>query len=184
MQKHELSTKYSYFKQNKTVFAIAKYGKLSEQLIYSFLFVENQNFDSNAISSANAIGLMQIKQGTANDAIILANKSNLLSNFDKLLLITLLGNLKYNQIINTKILGTNQVIKAKDLKNPELNLLVGCIFLKVLSKECKGDLATIGLRYYNGYFAFNHGKNISADSLQNSAYVIKLQNKFNSFYHV
>lgn len=183
--------KKAYSKYSKTISYIAKYNGIPENLIYSFLVVENGKFDPCAVSTANAIGLLQVRSGTANDIIIMANKNNELSHFDRQMLYNFLGKEKTKKLLNKTILGTSTIITDSDLKKPELNLVIGVLFLKILHKESKGDISKIGIRYLNGYFAFDCGNNIPEKRLKSSNYVVKLtqihndisKTKTNNYYH-
>lgn len=165
-----------YEKYSKTIKYIAKYNGISENLIYSFLVVENGKFDPNAVSTANAIGLLQVKAITANDIVIMAHRSNKLTDFDKRMLHNFLGKKRSKQLLKIQVLGCSDIITDADLKKPELNLVIGALFLKILHEETNGNIAEMGLRYLNGYFAFNCGKNITEKRLNSSKYVSKLNN--------
>ena len=157
---------------------MCKYG-LTHSIIYSFLIVENQYFNHLAVSSKDAMGLMQIKLPTANDIVVMAFKKGIITDLYKYLLEKNLGAEKLYKLCNASALGFEYPITQKDLFNPELNIIIGCLFLQILSKESDSNISQMGLRYLHGYFAFDTGKTITSEMLQNSDYVIKLQSIYN-----
>jgi hypothetical protein len=154
---------------------MCKYGGLTQAMVYSFLVTENQHFNHKAVSSNNAIGLGQIKAITANDIIVIANRKGVLFELDKYLIEKNIGAVKLNSLLTCVTLGDIQSITELELMNPELNLVVCCLFLRVLSEETNSNISKMGIRYLHGYFAFDCGKSINDSILQKSFYVTKLQ---------
>ena len=178
----KIKVDYSKFNLNeikrdygKLIKAISKNSNLTLNTIYSFLIVENQFFDTTAVSCKNAIGLMQVKEGTANDVVIMAAHKNMLSKLDESILISVIGKKRLNDLKTAPCLGYNHSITEQELTNPKLNLVVGCLYLKILSKESNNNIQKMGIRYLHGYFAFNSGKSITKKLLKNSDYVVKLK---------
>jgi len=154
---------------------MCQYGKVNPLIVYSFLVVENQYFNPIARSSKDAIGLMQIRYATANDIIVLANKKSILSDLDIYLLKKELGDSIVEKLLNAPHCGYTLPIQENHLTNPNLNIIIGCLFLRMLSNENNQNIAEMGIRYLHGYFAFDSGKSINHEILQNSQYVSKLQ---------
>lgn len=160
--------------QNKTRIAqIAKKWfneiKLAETLtnvpgsiILSVIFTESGG-NATVISSAGAAGLMQLKPQTGNDIIHLEKKAGRLSAEEievlrKHLGARLDGPLK-QKYLSHKIKENNfsgNVITRADLQNPELNILLGSIYLGILIDQHTENgvlrLDKVVMRYNQGYF--------------------------------
>ncbi len=121
--------------------------------IYAKLLIENVSGNANAVSSAGAIGLMQIKPLSATDMLTIERKDRRLTEEEKKELKRLLP-AKYEALVNAQM--GNQLISAADLKRPEVSLFVGAVHLSTLiSEHTEGDLIRldlVGLRYNQGYY--------------------------------
>ena len=133
--------------------------------IIKAIIYEESRFDSNAISSAGAIGYMQLKPQTANDVIYLESKKGRMSDQEKAEIIKVIGDKRFNNIINMKYLGyTANQLTVDDLKNGFFNILCGSMFLGILIDECTSNgilsIDSAFLRYAKGYFYHPIGNNI------------------------
>ena len=143
---------------------ISKTTNIPKELLISFLFVESGG-NSKAKSPANAIGLMQLKTGSASDILIMENKKNRLNEDEKIILRKYIGD-RLDCILKAKFLGDKVLhqgeyktvfITEEDLYNPELSILIGAIYLGIVIDEHieKGQirLDKVISRYNRGYFA-------------------------------
>ncbi len=144
--------------------------KVPGAIILSIIFVESAG-DEKVISSAGAVGLMQLKPQTAHDTLVQENNFKRLSSAEKNILKKHLGprldSLLSQQYLGQKLKSNNysgNVITKTDLLNPEFNILVGSIYLGLLidQHEEKGTLRLdkVLLRYNQGYFYKPKGNNI------------------------
>ncbi len=135
------------------------------ELLKSFIFIESAG-DPNAISSAGAVGLMQIIPASASDILVLENKKKRLNKEEIAILTKHLGKRFTDGILKMKFLGDKVTVNGvtssvwvtkEDLLNPELNILIGAIYLGLLIDEetdKKGlRLDRVVLRYNRGYFS-------------------------------
>lgn len=136
---------------------------IPKSLILSIIFEESRGIKT-LVSSAGAVGLMQIKPQTANDAIFLENKYGRLSTVEKEYFRELIGDKRLVAILKQKYLGhkikendySGNVITRTDLTNSRFNILAGTLFLGLLidqhtkNGEIRLDKAII--RYGQGYF--------------------------------
>jgi soluble lytic murein transglycosylase-like protein len=149
-------TWYREIKQAET------HTKVPGALILSVIFTESGG-NPEARSSAGACGLMQLKPQTANDVIHLEHKTGRLTTTEKNLLLKHLGARLQGPLrqkyLSHKIPENNfsgNVITPQDLFIPELNVLLGSIFLGILiDQHHEGRhlrLDKVLLRYGKGYF--------------------------------
>jgi hypothetical protein len=135
---------------------VTKYAALCfvpERAIYGKLLIENAAGNAAVVSSAGAVGLMQIKPLSATDMITIERRARRLTAEEKA---------EIKRLLPAKAAGLiaaqmgNTIITAADLKRPELNLLIGSIHLSTLIAEhttadgVRFDL--VGLRYNQGYY--------------------------------
>jgi soluble lytic murein transglycosylase-like protein len=145
--------------------------KVPGAIILAVIFAESAG-DENVISSAGAVGLMQLKPQTAHDTLVQENNFKRLSAAEKNILKKQLGK-RLDAILAQKYLGqklkinnysANVVIK-EDLLNPAFNILVGSIYLGLLidQHEEKGTLRLdkVILRYNQGYFYKPKGNTVT-----------------------
>jgi soluble lytic murein transglycosylase-like protein len=135
--------------------------KVPEKLIYAMIFIESQG-NANVVSG-RAIGLMQVDYTSAGDIIFFENKQNRLGEIEKALLRKYLGS-NLDCIFSMKYMGhklkcnknLGYVFTKADLLKPELNILVGAIYLGILLDEHVENnivrLDKIVLRYNKGFF--------------------------------
>ncbi len=168
--------------------------KVPGAIILAVIFAESAG-DEKIVSSAGAIGLMQLKTQTAHDTLVQENNFKRLSAAEKNILKRQLGK-RLDAILAQKYLGqklkvnnycANVVIK-EDLLNPAFNILVGSIYLGLLidQHEEKGTLRLdkVILRYNQGYFYKPKGNTIT-ETLKNAkqrseeayTYVLKVVGK-------
>ena len=145
--------------------------KVPGAIILSIIFAESAG-DENIVSTAGAVGLMQLKLQTAHDTLVQENNLKRLSTTEKTILKKHLGS-RLASILSQKYLGqklqsnnyTGNVITKSDLLIPEFNILVGSIYLGLLidQHEEKGILRLdkVILRYNQGYFYEPKGNNIN-----------------------
>lgn len=168
--------------------------KVPGAIILSIIFAESAG-DENVISSAGAVGLMQLKPQTAHDTLVQENNFKRLSVAEKNIIKKHLG-ARLDSILSQKYLGqklksnnySGNVITKADLLNPEFNILVGSIYLGLLidQHEEKGALRLdkVILRYNQGYFYKPKGETVK-ETLVNAkkrseeaySYVLKVVGK-------
>lgn len=131
-------------------------------LALSVIFAESAG-QASVISSAGAVGLMQLKPQTANDVIYLEYRAGRLSASEMNLLRQKLGN-KLDGPLKQKYLAhrikennfTGNALTRADLLDPGLNILLGCMYLGILMDQHQegGTLRMdkVILRYNQGYF--------------------------------
>ncbi len=136
--------------------------KVPGALILSIIFTESAGIP-NLISSAGACGLMQLKPQTGNDVIFLENHSGRLSAEEILVLRKSLG-IRLDGPLKQKFLShkikensfTGNVFTRSDLMIPELNVLLGAMYLGILIDQHQEAgilrLDKVLLRYGLGYF--------------------------------
>ena len=168
--------------------------KVPGAIILSIIFAESAG-DENVISSAGAVGLMQLKPQTAHDTLVQENNFKRLSTSEINILKNHLG-ARLDSILAQRYLGqklksnnySGNVITKTDLLNPEFNILVGSIYLGLLidQHEEKGTLRLdkVVLRYNQGYFYKPKGNTIKETlvsakkrSEEAYAYVLKVVGK-------
>jgi soluble lytic murein transglycosylase-like protein len=168
--------------------------KVPGAIILAVIFAESAG-DEKIVSSAGAIGLMQLKTQTAHDTLVQENNFKRLSTAEKNILKKQLGK-RLDAILAQKYLGQKlkvnnysaNVITKGDLLNPAFNILVGSIYLGLLidQHEEKGTLRLdkVILRYNQGYFYKPKGNTIT-ETLKSAkqrseeayAYVLKVVGK-------
>jgi soluble lytic murein transglycosylase-like protein len=149
-------TFYKEIKQAETL------TKVPGSLILSLIFTESGGRPA-VVSSANAVGLMQMKTQTANDIIYWENKAGRLSAEELAILKKHLGE-RVNGPLKQKYLShkikennyTGNVIVKADLMKPELNVLLGSMYLGILmDQHQEGEVLRLDkvlVRYNQGYF--------------------------------
>jgi soluble lytic murein transglycosylase-like protein len=131
-------------------------------IILAVIFTESAGKPA-IVSSAGAVGLMQLKPQTGNDVIFLEKKAGRLTDSEiavlrKHLGARLDGPLK-QKYLSHKIKENNykgNVITKADLQKPELNVLLGAMYLGILIDQHYENgllrLDKVVLRYNQGYF--------------------------------
>lgn len=141
---------------------VSEIVNIPDSLIYSFIFIESAG--QYNVTNGNAIGLMQVGSNSATDIIYLENKKHRLGQNEKDILKKYLGS-NLDHILSMKYQGQAQLITKTDLLNPELNILIGSIYLAQLIDEHiengKLRLDKVVVRYNQGYYAFNRGRNLT-----------------------
>jgi soluble lytic murein transglycosylase-like protein len=145
--------------------------KVPGAIILAVIFAESAG-DEKIVSSAGAIGLMQLKTQTAHDTLVQENNFKRLSAAEKNILKKQLGK-RLDAILIQKYLGQKlkvnnykaNVITKEDLLNPAFNILVGSTYLGLLidQHEEKGTLRLdkVILRYNQGYFYKPKGNTVT-----------------------
>ena len=140
-----------------------KLANIPKSLILSIIFTESRGIKS-LVSTAGAVGLMQMKPQAANDAIFLENKYGRLSTIEKEYLRELIGDKRLVAILKQKYLGhkikendyTGNVITQTDLTNSRFNILAGTLLLGLLiDQHTKNGIVRLDkaiIRYGQGYF--------------------------------
>lgn len=140
-----------------------KLANIPKSLILSIIFTESRGIKS-LVSTAGAVGLMQMKPQAANDAIFLENKYGRLSTIEKEYLRELIGDKRLVAILKQKYLGhkikendyTGNVITQTDLTNSRFNILTGTLLLGLLiDQHTKNGIVRLDkaiIRYGQGYF--------------------------------
>jgi soluble lytic murein transglycosylase-like protein len=141
--------------------SISTITKVPEKLIYAMIFIESQG-KANVVSG-RAIGLMQIDYSSAGDIIFFEYNQKRLGDAEKALLSKYLGT-RLDCILSMQYMGQKlkcnnnlgYIFTKADLLKPELNILVGAIYLGILLDEHVENnivrLDKIVLRYNKGFF--------------------------------
>lgn len=157
----KLSDIYEAYKSD--IDLAVKLANIPRNLILSIIFEESGGIKS-LVSSAGAVGLMQLKPQGANDTIFLENKYGRLSTIEKEYLRELIGDDRLVAILKQKYLGQKikendfqgNVITRADLTNSRFNILIGSMLLGLLidqhTKDGKVRLDKALIRYGQGYF--------------------------------
>jgi len=154
---------------------VSKISNVPVSILSSFIFIESGG-NEKAISSAKAIGLMQLKPDSASDILVMENNKGFLDEPEKKILAEKLGKRFTNGILRMKFLGQKVTVDGrtsavwvteKDLFDPLLNILIGAIYLGQLIGEHTENgtvrFDKIVIRYNRGYFSDNRGKNLKGD---------------------
>ena len=131
-------------------------------LLLAVTFTESAG-QPQIVSSAGAVGLMQLKPQTANDVIFLENQAGRLSAAETAILKKHLG-ARLNGPLKQKYLShkirennfSGNALTRTDLQTPELNLLLGAMLLGILiDQHREGNALRLDkalVRYNRGYF--------------------------------
>lgn len=146
--------------------------KVPKEIITSFIFIESDG-KPDAVSSAGAIGVMQLKPEGASDILVIENTKKRLSPEESQILSKNIGKRFTDGILKMKFLGDKKTVDGvtsavwitkTDLLKPSLNILIGSIYIGILidesSQNGKVDLHKVVIRYNKGYFADGKGKDI------------------------
>jgi soluble lytic murein transglycosylase-like protein len=148
----------------KSIAEIAKLTKVSENILYGFIFIESAGNPIAYNKSSGATGLMQLVPAAASDIVVLENKQKRLTEPEKTILRKYLGS-RLDCILSMKYMGhklscNNNVgvsITKEDLYQPELNVLIGAIYLGQLIDQFTENglvrLDKVVLKYNRGLFA-------------------------------
>ncbi len=143
---------------------IAFLTNLPDSLILAFIFVESSGIVNS--KNGNGIGLMQIGVNSATDIVYNEYKNGRLFQEEISILRSYL-NERMDQIFSMRSPGITLYITAEDLYNPELNILIGAIYLGQLIDESfeadKLRLDKVIIRYNTGYFSFQRGRKLIGD---------------------
>lgn len=170
-------------------------SNLPYEMIAGLIFIESGG-DKNVVSSAGAIGLCQITPDTANAAIVKEQLSGRLTEAEKVILAKYLPELtsvvrqkktqkvsRLQAILWQPNLGGPTLIKAADLKKPELNILLGAMWFKFLidltTVANKPRLESAIVKYNGGLNRTVPGANLAETlakitSTETKAYILKM----------
>ncbi len=161
--KEKISSIYNSYKG--IIDNVSKISNIPKELLKSFIFIESAG-NQNIVSGAGAVGLMQLIPASASDILVMENKKKRFNDQEKAILTKYLGARFTEGILKMKYLGDKVSVNGiksatwvtrQDLMNPELNVLIGAIFLGILIDEetdKKGlRLDRVVLRYNRGYFS-------------------------------
>jgi len=142
-------------KYQKPISNVLNSTKLNEDLLLSFIFIESAGVEK-AVSSANAIGLMQITVGTANDIVRRDVASGKLDSYKRNLLVSVIGSSNTEKLIKSNMGDTTQYIKSADLFNPELNIMLGASLInQIIDRLKENNLFTLNrivILYNRGFY--------------------------------
>lgn len=151
---------------------VSRLTNVPEELIIAMIFIESRG-NTKAVSS-RATGLMQLDYTSAGDIIFFENKNKRLSLPEKEIITKYIGKSKIDCILKMKYMGDRiacnnfkgYVLTQKDLYNPELNILIGAIYLGILIDDHTQNgvirLDQLVLRYNKGFFTkFNKSDSVS-----------------------
>ena len=171
------------------IYQAEKLTNVPAPLILAYIFAESGG-KKDAASHAGAIGLMQLIPISAASVVLLENKKKRLSEEEKEVIAKYIGEVRLNRLLKASNLSQIKadMITKKDLLNPELNILIGSIFIGLLIDEQtesgKVRLDKVTMRYNKGYFFKPKGeteqetlalaKKMSAET---SAYIVKITGK-------
>ena len=170
-------------------------SNLPYEMIAGLIFIESGG-DKNVVSSSGAIGLCQITPDTANAAIVKEQLSGRLTEAEKVILAKYLPELtsvvrqkktqkvsRLQAILWQPNLGGPTLIKAADLKKPELNILLGAMWFKFLidltTVANKPRLESAIVKYNGGLNRTVPGANLAETlakitSTETKAYILKM----------
>lgn len=158
---NEIKTKYGrYIKNSATI------SNVPEDLIASFIFIESRGEEKVINKGSQSTGLMQITPNSATDVLTLERTKGRLNDKEKSVLKQLLGAEKFNKVIKANMGST--IITQQDLLIPELNILIGTIYLgMMIDRHTEGEtvrLDKVVVAYNAGMYAFKSGKGLVGDT--------------------
>jgi soluble lytic murein transglycosylase-like protein len=172
---------------------IANITNVPYYLLKAFIFIESGG-NPNVISSAGAVGLMQIAPISATDIVWQEANQKRLNSFERNMLIKYIGapamacieGMQYRSQKRACNGNTGFLITKQHLLNPELNILIGAIYIGILiDEESSGGqvrLDRVVVRYNRGYFNKKGLSGSITDILANMnnesrSYIVKLLGK-------
>jgi len=144
--KSKLDTIYGKYKS--FIDLAAKLNNVSIALIKSFIFIESAGNENAA--NGNAIGLMQVDFNSVTDIITRERKSGKLTEQEKLIIKKHIGQARYDKVMKAAM-GEIHFTKA-DMLKPELNIIIGSMYLSQCIAKEKGRIDRATIRYNLGYF--------------------------------
>ena len=172
----EINSKYGPYIKNSS-----KISSVPEDLISSFIFIESAG-NPNAVSPSGATGLMQVAPVSGTDILFLEKKMGRLNAAEKKILENHIGAQRLADILKMQYMGQKIVITKNDLLNPELNILIGTIYLGLLIYRHTENgvirLDKVVVSYNMGWFANDQGKKLQGDTVS----LVKTINKESSNY--
>ena len=173
-----ISSKYGEFIKNASI-----YNKIPKEIITSFIFIESGG-DANAVSSSNAIGLMQVSPDTTNDVVRREVRDKKRTRAELSIIKKYLGKDRTIQLLRSPMGDTAEIIQKQHLFNPELNIMLGTAYLgQIFDKLKMWDSIRLDkaiVLYNRGFYTSTSKLKGDYDTLLNSqpaetkAYIIKL----------
>ncbi len=196
-----LAAKRSELRNNfgKYIDQAAELSNIPAFVIEAVILIENgQTLNPSFVNSSGAVGLMQVKAATATDVLFRERKSRLTGTERNVLrrlgidVAKLSGNapkLKNGKPQKWYSSAEGLLVTTQDLKNPELNILLGTIYLSQLIDEFTevGGLVRMDkviVKYNQGLFAvipFGLTTDTLLSNLKNAEakqYVLKMSGKY------
>jgi soluble lytic murein transglycosylase-like protein len=168
---------------------MSRLANIPEEIIYAFIFIESGG-KVKAKSPAGAIGLMQIMANSATDFLYLEKKDNRLNDEEKKILASKLGNERLSKILSMQYMGQKVVVTEEDLYDPQLNILIGTIYLGLLIDRFTTldgvlRLDKVAVQYNMGWFANKKGTSLTGNTeslvaslnKESANYILKLVGK-------
>ena len=187
MMKNVLSKIASVY--SKEISQTERLTNVPASLIVAYICAESGG-KKDSTSGSGAVGLMQLIPISAASVIHLENKKKRLSDEEKAVIAKYIGKERLAKILKASNLSQvkHGLVTKVDLFNPELNILLGSIYLGLLIDEHNENgkirLDKVTMRYNKGYFfkpkgsseveTLNLAKKMSAET---SAYIIKITGK-------
>jgi len=186
-----------YAKYGSQIDTVASLTNVPKVVITSFIFIESSG-NPNAVSSAGAVGLMQLIPTSASDILVMENRKGRFSDGEKQILTQKLGTRFTNGILKMRYLGDvisyngqylSTFVNKQDLLDPLTNILIGAIYLGLLIDEhTEGSSVRfdkVVIRYNKGYFSDGAGRGLVGDinsmisyqPTESKNYVLKLLGK-------
>ena len=173
----------------KEIYQSEKLTNVPAPLILAYIFAESGG-KKDVVSHAGAVGLMQLIPMSAASVVHLENKKKRLTDDEKAVIGKYIGKDRLSRLLKASNLSQVKadMITKKDLFYPELNILIGSIFLGLLIDEHKESgkirLDKVTMRYNKGYFFKPKGATEQETlalarkmSAETSAYIVKITGK-------
>lgn len=152
-----------YAKYQREIDQAVTLTNVPRELVLGIIFAESTGVANVSVPPVSATGLMQLTPGTADTMLFMEKSRGRLSAQEVAICQKQLGN-RLNGILQQKYLmhkiaanrNTGRTVTVADLKNPELNVLIGAISVGLLIDEyTEGGIVRLDkvhLRYNQGWF--------------------------------
>ena len=128
-----INSKYGSYIRSASV-----YNKIPKELIEAFIFIESGG-NEKAVSSANAVGLMQLTIQTANDVVRRDYKNKKFTNAEYSILKKYIGEQNAKNLLLSPMGKTDVFIIKEHLFKPELNIMLGTAYLGQIVDKLKSE---------------------------------------------